>query len=113
MHYTVWQWLLFFYIYCFFGWCIETTFVSCRKRQFVNRGFLTGPVIPIYGSGAVAILWATLPVRESWIGVFLLGMAAATLLEYVTGAVIPITGGAHCGYGAVLSSYNEKENYNG
>ena len=40
-------------------------------------------------------------------------LLAATALEYVTGAVIPITGGAHCGYGAVLSSYNEKENYNG
>ncbi len=89
--YTTTQWVLFFLIYCFFGWCIETTFVSCRKRQFVNRGFLTGPVIPIYGSGAVAILWATLPVRESWIGVFLLGMAAATLLEYITGAVMEAT----------------------
>ena len=41
--------------------------------------------------------------------VSLLGPAS----RYVTGAVIPITGGAHCGYGAVLSSYTEKENYNG
>ena len=41
--------------------------------------------------------------------VSLLGPAS----RYVTGAVIPITGGAHCGYGAVLSSYDEKENYNG
>lgn len=86
--YTLSQWLLFFLIYCFFGWCIESTFVSCRKRQLVNRGFLNGPVIPIYGSGAIAILFATLPVRAHPWAVFLLGMLAATILEYFTGAAM-------------------------
>lgn len=86
--YTLSQWILFFLIYCFFGWCIESTFVSCRKHQLVNRGFLNGPVIPIYGSGAIAILFATLPVRAHPWAVFLLGMLAATVLEYITGAVM-------------------------
>lgn len=86
--YTLSQWLLFSLIYCFFGWCIESTFVSCRKRQLVNRGFLNGPVIPIYGSGAIAILFATLPVRAHPWAVFLLGMLAATILEYFTGAAM-------------------------
>ena len=86
--YTLSQWVLFFLFYCFVGWCIESTFVSCRKRQLVNRGFLNGPVIPIYGSGAIVILFATLPVRQHPAAVFLLGMLAATVLEYVTGAVM-------------------------
>lgn len=86
--YTLSQWLLFFLIYCFFGWCIESTFVSCRKHKLVNRGFLNGPVIPIYGSGAIAILFATLPVRAHPWAVFLLGMLAATILEYFTGAAM-------------------------
>ena len=82
--YTLSQWVLFFLFYCFVGWCIESTFVSCRKRQLVNRGFLNGPVIPIYGSGAIVILFATLPVRHHPAAVFLLGMLSATVLEYVT-----------------------------
>lgn len=53
--YTVSQWLLFFYIYCFFGWVWECCYVSARKGKWVNRGFLHGPALPIYGSGAMVI----------------------------------------------------------
>ena len=83
--YTISQWVLFFLVYCFFGWCIESTFVSCRTRKLDNRGFLNGPVIPIYGFGAIAILFATLPVRTHPVAVFFLGMLAASVLEYFTG----------------------------
>lgn len=86
--YSLSQWILFFLFYCLVGWCIESTFVSCRKRRFVNRGFLNGPVIPIYGFGAIGILFAVLPVRTHLVAVFFLGMLAATVLEYVTGAVM-------------------------
>ncbi|MCI8524581.1 MAG: putative ABC transporter permease [Oscillospiraceae bacterium] len=86
--YTAPQWVLFFLFYCLAGWCIESIFVSVRTRRLVNRGFLYGPAIPIYGFGAIAILFATLPVRVRPALVFLLGMAAATVLEYVTGAVM-------------------------
>lgn len=75
-------------MYCFVGWCIETTYVSLNARQFVNRGFLYGPVIPIYGCGAIAILFSTIPVREWTIAVFLVGMLAASVLEYVTGVLM-------------------------
>ena len=54
MHYTVWQWLLFFYIYCFFGWCFESTFVSVRKRRLVNRGFLHSPLLPYTASAPLS-----------------------------------------------------------
>ena len=83
-HWT--QWLLFFYLYCFIGWCFESTVVSVSQRKPVNRGFMKGPFLPIYGSGAIMILLFTLPVRTNYVLVFLLGMLAATILEYVTGA---------------------------
>ena len=57
----------------------------------MNRGFLNGPLLPIYGSGAVSILLFTLPVAANPILVFLMGMAGATLLEYVTGAFLEST----------------------
>lgn len=54
----------------------------------MNRGFLNGPFLPIYGFGAIAILWATLPVRNSIALIYLFGMLSATILEYVTGAAM-------------------------
>lgn len=84
-HYSLQQWLLFFFIYCFLGWCWESAYVSVKKRQWVNRGFLNGPFLPIYGSGALAVLVSTLPVRAYPVLVYLFGMLGATLLELVTG----------------------------
>lgn len=83
--YSLTQWLLFFYIYCFIGWCFESTVVSINQKKFVNRGFVRGPFLPIYGSGAIVILIATLPIQDNCLLTFLGGAAAATLLEYVTG----------------------------
>lgn len=82
------QWLLFFFIYCFIGWIIESTYVSVRSLHFVNRGFLRLPMLPLYGSGAIIMLWLSLPVKGNLILVFLFGMVGASLLEYVTGYVM-------------------------
>ena len=49
--YTWYQWLSFFYIYCFFGWIFESTYVSLKQHRFVNRGFLRLPMLPLYGTG--------------------------------------------------------------
>lgn len=89
MHtYQLTQWLLFFFIYSFVGWLWESCYVSVKKRHWVNRGFLHGPMLPIYGSGALVILISTIGVRENpWL-IFLMGMIAATILEYITGAVM-------------------------
>ncbi|MGN0325359.1 MAG: hypothetical protein ACI4DW_03535 [Lachnospiraceae bacterium] len=86
--YKIWQWFLFFFIYCFLGWCWETAYVSIRKRQFVNRGFMKGPFLPIYGFGALAILVAVIPVKSFPILVYLAGLISATLLELVTGIIM-------------------------
>ena len=86
--YHLTQWVLFFFIYSFIGWVWECCFVSVRKRRWVNRGFMYGPMLPIYGFGALAVLISTIRVRDSIPLIFLFGMVRATLLEYVTGAVM-------------------------
>ena len=83
--YTTDQWLLFFFIYCFCGWIFESTYVSLRKHRFVNRGFMRGPFLPLYGSGAVLMLVVSIPVEKNLLLVYLAGCVAATALEYVTG----------------------------
>ena len=79
------DWLLFFYFYCIFGWCFESVYVSLISRRPVNRGFLKGPWLPLYGTGAVVVLWLTLPFRAHPVLVYMVGMLGATVLEYVTG----------------------------
>lgn len=89
MHiYTTGQWVLLFFFYCFCGWVWESCYVSLCQRHWVNRGFLQGPLLPIYGSGAILILFVTLPVANSLPLIWLFGTAAATALEYATGAVM-------------------------
>ena len=86
--YAWYHWLTFFYIYCFCGWVWESCYVSAKQHHWVNRGFLHGPLLPIYGSGAIIILFVTLPVADNLWLVYILGLLAATALEYVVGAVM-------------------------
>lgn len=76
---------MFFYIYCFIGWVIESAIVSFNSKKLVNRGFMRGPLLPIYGFGAITILFVCLPVRETPTLVFIFGMLSTSVLEYFTG----------------------------
>lgn len=82
--YSFVQWLGFFYIYSFVGWIIESVIVSVTERRLVNRGFLRGPFLPLYGFGGLVILFSTIPVKNNLFLVFLCGMVGTTLLEYFT-----------------------------
>ncbi len=88
MIYTFSTWLIFFYFYCFAGWVWETCYVSVKECKWVNRGFMHGPFLPIYGSGAIVVLIFTLPYRTNAVAVFFVGMISATILEYFTGAAM-------------------------
>lgn len=86
--YSAWQWLLVFYLYCFLGWCFESTVVSVQQRHFVNRGFLRGPMLPIYGFGATILLHVSLPLYDKPVALFLASMVAATVFEYIVGVIM-------------------------
>lgn len=86
--YSAPQWLLVFFLYCVLGWCFESTVVSVKQRHFVNRGFLRGPMLPIYGFGAVLLLHVSLPLYDRPAALFFASMAAATVFEYIVGVVM-------------------------
>ncbi|SHN48850.1 Uncharacterized membrane protein [Butyrivibrio hungatei DSM 14810] len=82
------QWLFLFYFYSFFGWCFESTYVSFLQKKPVNRGFMRGPFLPLYGSGGIMMLLVSSPFYDNIILVYIAGCIGATLLEYVTGVVM-------------------------
>lgn len=54
-----------FFVFAFLGWCGEVVFAAVRERRFVNRGFLNGPLCPIYGLGVVAMDFFLRPFGDS------------------------------------------------
>ncbi|MFQ9994796.1 MAG: putative ABC transporter permease [[Ruminococcus] torques] len=52
---TIYELAWIFFIYSFIGWCGEVIVAAVNRHKFVNRGFIAGPLCPIYGPGAVAV----------------------------------------------------------
>ena len=75
----------FFFVYSFLGWCAEVAFHAVTQGRFVNRGFLNGPICPIYGVGMTAIILFLTPLKGSFFALFLGGALLCSVLEYVTG----------------------------
>lgn len=86
--YTIVQWLFLFYFYCFGGWCCESLYVSVKSRRWTNRGFMRGPFLPLYGSGAIMMLIVSMPFQDNVFLVYLAGCVGATILEYITGVTM-------------------------
>lgn len=74
---------LWFLLYAFIGWVYESVLVSVSERRWVNRGFLNGPLCPIYGCGAVLAI-VLLHDFTSPIEIFLISSFGASILEYIT-----------------------------
>ncbi|MCR5731483.1 MAG: putative ABC transporter permease [Sphaerochaetaceae bacterium] len=72
-----------FFIYCVLGWCCEEVYCYLLSKKWVNRGFLYGPYLPIYGSGAMAVVLLLENFLYSPALIFLLGMTVCSLIEYV------------------------------
>ena len=78
---------LLFFAYSFLGWCIEVTLKFIQYHRFINRGFFTGPICPIYGSGAVLITLAVgclAPLESSYGTTFAISFLLCGLVEYFT-----------------------------
>ena len=75
----------YFFIYAFLGWCTEVVYKAATAGKFVNRGFLNGPVCPIYGFGVVLVIGALSPLSEHPLLVFAGGFVITTSLEWLTG----------------------------
>lgn len=86
--YSMTQWLFLFYTYCFLGWCFESAHVSIRSRKLINRGFIRGPFLPLYGSGAIMMFIVSLPFQDNVMLTYFAGCIGATALELVTGVIM-------------------------
>lgn len=76
--------ILIFFIYAIAGWIMETTMISIRNKKFVNRGFLIGPVCPIYGYGVVLVSCLLKKYQDDMIITFFMSIIICGLLEYFT-----------------------------
>ena len=74
-----------FFIYSFLGWCLEVCFFALNTGKFVNRGFLNGPVCPIYGFGVVIVVLCLTPLMENTLLLFLGSVLLTSLLELGVG----------------------------
>ena len=84
----VYNYMLYFFIYSFLGWVCESIYCSCLQKKIINRGFLNGPVCPVYGVGALIIIIGCWSYRDSMIGVFISGMILTSMLEYITATIL-------------------------
>ena len=80
--------ILFFFIYSFMGWVCECVYCSIPARKFINRGFLTGPLCPVYGFGALLVIWILTPVSGDVGMLFLFGLLVTSALEYITSLLL-------------------------
>lgn len=85
--------MLYTYLYCFFiysflGWCGEVLFAAAVEKRFVNRGFLNGPVCPIYGMGTALMALLLGPFSDSLIALFLGSMVLGSALEWIAGFLL-------------------------
>lgn len=75
-------------IYSFMGWCMEVAYHTLTFGKFANRGFLYGPVCPLYGVGAVTVIYLFAPLKDNLILLFLASALITTSIELVTGMAL-------------------------
>lgn len=88
LNYNVFALFCYFIIYSFMGWCLETVYATIRKKEFINRGFLSGPFCPIYGFAILSIIVLLKPIENNYIFLFLGSIFLTSIIEYITGYVL-------------------------
>lgn len=84
----LYRFLWIFFIYAFLGWCTEVSYAALVTGKFVNRGFLNGPVCPVYGFGVVIVLAGLSPLEDNLLLLFLGSLVLTSALEWLTGFVL-------------------------
>ena len=92
-HYTVWSLILLFFIFSCIGWVWEVSLHLVNDGEFVNRGVLHGPWLPIYGSGGVLILTVLNKFRKNPAAEFVAIVVLCGVVEYFTSYYLEVTQG--------------------
>ena len=80
--------LLLFYCYAFLGWCAEVSYHAVITGSFINRGFLIGPLCPIYGFGVMAVILLLSPIQERGLLLFFAALVLTSFLVFLTGLLL-------------------------
>lgn len=75
----------YFFIYGFLGWCTEVIYAALIQKRFVNRGFLNGPICPIYGFGVLLVLHLLRPFQENLFLLFGGSVLITSAIEFIGG----------------------------
>lgn len=78
----------FFFIYGVLGWCVEVAYAAVKQGEFVNRGFLNGPICPIYGVGVVSVIYCLGEVKGNLVVLYAASVVLVTVIEGITGFVM-------------------------
>lgn len=81
----IYEILAYFFVYGVLGWCVEVAFAAVKEGRFVNRGFLNGPICPIYGVGVTVVVYFLTPYKDNLILLYALSTVLVTVLEGLTG----------------------------
>lgn len=78
------MWFLYFIIYSFLGWICEVIYCSIPAKRFINRGFLKGPICPVYGFGAMFVIYIITSLNiKSPILIFIFSGIIASIIEFI------------------------------
>lgn len=77
--------LSYFFIYGFLGWCSEVAFAAFKEKKFVNRGFLNGPICPVYGFGVGFVVSLLMPYKSNVFFMYIASVIAVSAIEWITG----------------------------
>lgn len=82
--------IVYFFIYAFLGWSLEVIYAMYVQRTFVNRGFLFGPICPIYGFGALILIGSLRNVKGNKILKFIIAVIAFSVFEYIVSYILEV-----------------------
>ena len=82
--------ILYFFVSSLIGYIVEVLYCSIGEKRLVNRGFLHGPYLPIYGFGALIIVLLFSRFSDNVLVLFLLSVLGTSLLEYLTSYLLEV-----------------------
>lgn len=80
--------ILYFFVYAFLGWCTEVAFAAWKTHHFVNRGFLNGPICPVYGIGVGVVVQFLTPYHDNLILLYITSVVLVSAIEWFTGFIL-------------------------
>ncbi len=80
--------MIMFFVYSFIGWIVEVCYYGVTEGKFINRGFLGGPMCPVYGLGFYGVIWFFRPFVDYFPILFFGSAFVATTVELIAGVIL-------------------------